>query len=268
MKYIFTFIFCLGLLSINSSFGQEESKKVVIIKKVTDDNGQTKTERQEASGKEADVLIKQLKEDGTLEGIDIDVEIEKAMKSEDAQKEVMEDITIEKTIEDGKEITTYKIVTEEDGKQKVMVWKGDGEMPAEMAEKLKNVEIKTKRIKDGKEMRIEIDAENYDDDTEIHETHTIEKKVIIKKKSSNKVTMGVMIEDDSRGVVVSDLVENSAAEKAGLKQGDTLLKINDTHVFNADMLLEALSAFDKGDKVKVTYLRDGKEKTTNVSFNE
>ncbi len=274
MKYIFTIIICLGFLSISSSFGQEETKKVVIVKKIVDDNGKTTTERKEASDKEADELIKKLKEDGSMEGIDIDREIEKAMKSGSSKKKTSEDITIEKSIENGKEITTYKIVTEENGEKKVMVWKGDGEMPAEMAEKLKNVEIKTNDINDGKEMRIRIETEGHDDeygeeyheDTEIHETHTIEKRIVVKHKNENKVTLGIKIEDDSEGVVVSEVISNSVAQKSGLKSGDTILKIEDTYVFNTKMLLKTLSQFATGDKIKVTYLRNGKEQKTDAEF--
>ncbi len=265
MKYIFTLFLCLGFFSMSNSFGQEKSKKVVIVKKMIDDNGKTTMERKEASGAEADALIKELKEDGSLEGIDIEVEVEQEIKSGSSKKETLEDITIEKSIENGKEMTTYKIVTEKDGEKKVMVWKGDGEMPAEMEEILENVEIKTSTINDGKEMKITIDAEG-DEDTEIHETHTIEKRIVVKRQNDNKVSLGIMIEDDAEGVVASDIVEDSAAKRAGLKSGDTILKINDTYVFNTNMLLKVLADFDKGDKVKVTYLRDGKEKTTDVRF--
>jgi len=265
MKYIFTLILCLGFLSISSSFGQEKSKKVVIVKKTVDNNGKTTTERKEASGTEADALIKELKEDGSLEGIDVEVEVEQSMKSGSSKKETLEDISIEKSIEDGKEKTTYKIVTEKDGEKKVMVWKGEGEMPAEMAELLENVDIETNTSKDGKEMSITIDAEG-DEETEIHETHTVEKRIVVKRQKENKVSLGIMIEDDSEGVVVSDIVPDSVAKKSGLRSGDTILKINDTYVFNTKMLLKVLADFEKGDKVKVTYLRDGKQMTTKAEF--
>jgi type II secretory pathway component PulC len=266
MKYILTLVFCLGFFSISNSFGQEEAKKVVIVKKTVDENGKTTTERQEASGKEADALIKKMKEDGNLEGIDIEIEMEKAMKSGSTKKETSENITIEKTIENGKEMTMYKIVTEENGEKKVMVWKGDGEMPAEMAEKLKNADIKSEKFNDGKEMRIIVEMDDQDDGTVKERVFTTEKEIVVKEASENKVRLGVMIEDDSEGVVISDIISNSVAEKSGLKNGDIILKINDTYVFNTDMLLKALSPFDSGDKVKVTYLREGKEKKTEAKF--
>ena len=255
---------------MHNSYGQEETKKVVIVKKIIDNNGNTTMEREEASGKEADALIKKMKEDGTLDGVDIDIdmEIEKAKKSGTSTKSKIEDISIEKSVENGKEMTTYKITTEENGEKNVMIWKSDdGEIPEEMEKILENVDIKTEKSNDGKEVRISIDATgNHDADTEIHKTHTIEKKVVIKHKSDNKVSLGVMIEDDSQGVVISDVVKDSAADKIGLKKGDTILKVDNQYVFNTNMLLESLSKFDKGDNMEIIYLRDGKENKTKVSF--
>ena len=266
MKYIFTLIICFGFISISSSFGQEETKKVVIVKKTIDASGQEIVQREEASGKEADALIKKMKEDGDLEGIDIEVEIEKSKKSGSSKKEKLEDVSIEKSIVNGKEVTSYKIVTEENGEKKVMVWKGDGEMPAEMAEKLKHLDIKTESfdINDEKTMRITIDTGEHDEDSDIHESH--EKRIYFSEENKNKVTLGIMIEDDSQGVVVSDIVADSVAKNIGLKSGDTIVKINDGYVFNTDMLLKALSKFDKGDSALVTYLRDGKENTVRAAF--
>ena len=266
MKYVFTLLICLGFIAISNTFGQEETKKVVVIKKTINENGQTTTEREEASGKDADALIKKLKEDGTLEGIDIEIEIEEAKKSGSTSKTLLQDVTIEKSMEDGKEMTTYKIETEEDGEKKVMIWKGDGDdIPEEMAKVLENIDVETEHINDGKEIRITIDTEE-DEDTETHKSHKVEKRYTIKKSSDNKVSLGVMIIDDSAGVVVSDIVDDSTAQKAGLKKGDTILKINDNYVFNTEMLLKALSQFEKGDKIKVIYIRNGKEKKAKAEF--
>ena len=266
MKYIFSLVLCLGILATTSTraYGQEENKTVIIIKKTIDENGKTTTKRQEATGKEADALIKKMKEDGTLEGIDVDIEIEKAKPSGSIKKEKKQSITVGKSIIDGKEWTTYKIVTEENGEKEVMEWSGEGEMPAEMAEKLKNVNIKTRHISKGKEIMIMVEDDEHDGSKK-PQVYTFENKKM-KKKHNNKVTLGIMIEDDSQGVIVSDIIKDSAAAKCGLKNGDIILKINEIHVFNTEMLLKALSLFDKGDKANVTYLRDGKEKKTNAKF--
>jgi hypothetical protein len=257
---------CLGFLFTTNTNAQEDTKKVVIIKKVEGADGKMTTERQEATGKDADALIKKMKEDGSLDGIDIEMEMDDSKKTKIIKKRVSKDISIDKTVKDGKEMTKYKIVTEDGGEKKVLVWDGDGEMPAEMKEILKDAEMETEHSDDGKMMKIIVEDEDEDHDYKSHDMHKEKNVIKLKKESPNKVALGIMIEDDSQGVVVSEIVENSVAQKSGIKSGDTVIKINDIHVFNTDMLLQTLSKFDKGDSAKVSVLRDGKEKKIKVQF--
>ncbi|MCP4521637.1 MAG: Do family serine endopeptidase [Cytophagales bacterium] len=64
------------------------------------------------------------------------------------------------------------------------------------------------------------------------------------------------------GVYVADVREGGAASDAGLKSDDVILKINNTKVNSSSELQEIVGRNRPGDKVKITYLRDGKEKTT------
>ena len=243
-----------------SSFSQEETKKVVIIKKMKDENGKVTTEKVEASGAEADRLIEEMKKDGTLEGIDIEMEIEKKIESNKSDTKIIskiksEDIKIEKTIVDGKEEITYTITTNDGGNKEVMVWSGEGEMPVEMAKMIKTHKMQENVIEDDQKNIFILD----NDSTEAHN------EVKIKIESPNKVTLGVMISDD-QGVTIDKVVGDSVAEKAGLKAGDVILQINKDYTFNIDMLMNTLSKFDKGDKCKVKYIRDGKEQTVDAKF--
>jgi Do/DeqQ family serine protease len=61
-----------------------------------------------------------------------------------------------------------------------------------------------------------------------------------------------------RGVYIASVNEGSAAEKAGLKQGDVITAINGNPVFSASELQEQVARYRPGDKIKVTYVRDGK----------
>ena len=259
MKYTLVLILAMLFASF-SSYSQEETKKVVIIKKMKDENGKVTTEKVKASGADADKLIEEMKKDGTLEGIDIEMEIERALEgsqkgTKTISKTTSEDIKIEKTIVNGKETTTYTVTTNDGGNKEVMVWAGDGEMPAEMAEKIKNHKMREIKTEDGQEMIFISDG----DVTEVH------KEVKIEVESPNKVTLGVIISDD-HGVTIDDVIGDSVAEKAGLKSGDVILQINNDYTFNIDMLMEALSKFDKGDDCNVRYIRDGKEKAVDVKF--
>ncbi|TNE81808.1 MAG: Do family serine endopeptidase [Bacteroidetes bacterium] len=66
---------------------------------------------------------------------------------------------------------------------------------------------------------------------------------------------------DIKGVYVADISEDGAAAKAGLKKGDVVVKVNEVEVNSSSSLQEQVSRYHPGDKISITYLRDGKEKT-------
>ncbi len=57
------------------------------------------------------------------------------------------------------------------------------------------------------------------------------------------------------GVFLSEVMENSAAEKAGLKRGDIITKINDTEITSRVQLSELISSIRSGIEVEVTFMR-------------
>lgn len=75
-------------------------------------------------------------------------------------------------------------------------------------------------------------------------------------------------EDVTEGIVVISVVSNTGAAKAGLKKGDIITKINGETVASNAYLKYALYKYSVGDKVKVTYIRDGKEKTVEVELSK
>ncbi len=84
--------------------------------------------------------------------------------------------------------------------------------------------------------------------------------------NNNKASLGVIIEDTDQGVIIEDFVENSGAKNAGLRRGDVILKVDKKYIFSDVGLVEALSPYDPGEKIKVKVLRDGKEKTKKVKL--
>lgn len=63
----------------------------------------------------------------------------------------------------------------------------------------------------------------------------------------------------TRGVYVAGLTEGGSAEKAGIREGDVIVKVGDVSVNSTPELQEQIGRFRPGDKVNVTVLRDGKE---------
>ncbi|RAU83826.1 Do family serine endopeptidase [Pontibacter arcticus] len=68
------------------------------------------------------------------------------------------------------------------------------------------------------------------------------------------------------GVYIAGVEEKSGAKEAGIEAGDVITAINGVAVSKSSQLLEQVARYRPGDKVKVAYLRDGKEKTTNVTL--
>jgi Do/DeqQ family serine protease len=60
---------------------------------------------------------------------------------------------------------------------------------------------------------------------------------------------------DLKGVYVAEIVDDGAAQKAGVKKGDVILKINDVEVNSSSRLQEEIGKSRPGDKVKVTLRR-------------
>ncbi|WP_312902506.1 trypsin-like peptidase domain-containing protein [Chryseobacterium taichungense] len=70
------------------------------------------------------------------------------------------------------------------------------------------------------------------------------------------------------GVYVTGFGDNSGAEDAGLKSGDIITKIDNTAVTDFADLSVAIGSKRPGDKVAVTYLRNGKENTATVTLRD
>ncbi len=73
---------------------------------------------------------------------------------------------------------------------------------------------------------------------------------------------------NSDGAAISDVTKGSAAEKAGLKEGDIITKINDKKIEGPGELSETVGSFKPKDEVTVYYKRDGKEKSAKAVLGE
>ncbi len=70
--------------------------------------------------------------------------------------------------------------------------------------------------------------------------------------------------DLTQGVYIEEVMEESAADKAGIEKGDVILKIDDKKVNTSPELQELIARKRPGDKVQVTLSRNGKEKDVKV----
>jgi serine protease Do len=68
------------------------------------------------------------------------------------------------------------------------------------------------------------------------------------------------------GLYINDVVSGSGAEAAGLKKGDILVKVDNTTIYSSPDLQERVGRLHPGDKVQLTYLRDGRTQTATVTL--
>lgn len=74
---------------------------------------------------------------------------------------------------------------------------------------------------------------------------------------------------NKKGVIVRGIEKSSAAEKAGLKELDIIVKINDLNIDSVANVRKYLFEKTKiGDSITITYYREGRENTTQLVLGE
>jgi serine protease Do len=70
----------------------------------------------------------------------------------------------------------------------------------------------------------------------------------------------------AKGAIVDQAMPGTPASEAGLKPGDVITKLNGKEVKDASDLTMRIGSFKPGDKVELTYLRNGDEKTAQITL--
>jgi len=78
--------------------------------------------------------------------------------------------------------------------------------------------------------------------------------------------LGVMTETDEAGAKIENVVKESAAEKAGLEVGDIINAIDNKKIDGHKSLAETIQSHQPNDLVKVSFLRNGKKKSTTCTL--
>lgn len=76
----------------------------------------------------------------------------------------------------------------------------------------------------------------------------------------------ISVEMNQNGAVVIQTQKDSPASDAGLKMGDIITKIEDYEVDSVSRLKYYLYKYKPGDKVKITFIREGKTKTETLTL--
>lgn len=97
-------------------------------------------------------------------------------------------------------------------------------------------------------------------------------ETIISGKKIRRPYLGISIYDsnsyfnNTSGVYVESVEKNGAADKAGIKSGDKIIKVNGVKIANTSYFRYQLYKYNIGDKIKITIERNGIEKTLTVTL--
>ena len=69
-----------------------------------------------------------------------------------------------------------------------------------------------------------------------------------------------------KGAIVAEAMPGTPAAEAGMKAGDVITKLNGQVVDDASDVTRHIGSFKPSDKVELTYMRDGVEKTAQITL--
>lgn len=90
----------------------------------------------------------------------------------------------------------------------------------------------------------------------------------VRRQGASLGTVPSYTEDPNQppGVLLSDVVPDGAAQKAGLKGGDRIIQIGTVDIRSVNDLMFVLQAAKPGTDVKITFVRDGKHQTVTATY--
>ncbi|MEU4619005.1 trypsin-like peptidase domain-containing protein [Actinoplanes sp. NPDC023801] len=94
-------------------------------------------------------------------------------------------------------------------------------------------------------------------------------EALMQGKKVSHPALGVSVTTaENGGAAVSAVVENSAAAKAQLQRGDVVTKVDGKAIEDSDDLVAAVQAGTVGQKMTLTFTRNGTEQTVTVTLQE
>jgi hypothetical protein len=260
-----TLFVCLGFIALTAQTSESKEdtrKRVIVIKKSIDKNGEKQIDKIIAEGTEADNLIKEFEVDGDMGDLvfdfdyDYDFEVKRDHKPDEDRntRVIINEENGHKVIEIIREGESPKLIELEEG----------AEISRELREQLENDGVfihdqhRVNILDDQKFIRVEKIGEGVEEIMEIQIDGEIHQKL-------NCAALGVYVNSgDQNGLRIRSLIEEGGAKKAGLLADDVLVSVGSQPVSNHKELLAVLADFEPGETVQVSYLRNGIEASADV----
>lgn len=204
-------------------------KKIIVTKKISDHNGEIRTEQVILEGEEAEKYMMENKNE--LDAIGGITHIKKEIEVSGDGSEIKEDkhILIE--------------VNGENGQEKAIEWHAKDEIPVDLKQHME-------------EGQTEIEAEEM-----VNE----EVRVVV-PYSDEESKLGIILEHHIGGVRIVNVVKGSAAEAAGLLIGDVIYEVEGKTIGSTLQLKGQLEALKEDSSINMVLLRGGEKKTIEVSL--
>ncbi len=89
----------------------------------------------------------------------------------------------------------------------------------------------------------------------------------VKKQVNQDSNLGIQISED-KGVLITRVVEDSPAAKAGAKRGDVIVKFDNQDILTADQVTQLVEDRAVGDKIRMEVKRNGQTVALNVEASQ
>ncbi|HWG98878.1 MAG TPA: trypsin-like peptidase domain-containing protein [Pilimelia sp.] len=92
---------------------------------------------------------------------------------------------------------------------------------------------------------------------------------LIKGEKVSHPYVGVQVADaEGGGALISRVEPGSPADRVGLQAGDVVIRLGGTEINDADDLVSAVQTGKVGDRLELTFMRNGERRTTTVTLGE
>jgi serine protease Do len=156
--------------------------------------------------------------------------------------------------------------TKEEGREIIIIKSGDKEKKLTIETKDGEVYINGKPSKEYKDDDVNVIRQKFKGDKNFLYAPGTGDFTFFDRDGGDKGFLGVTTEKADDGVKITDVSKGSAADKAGLKEGDIITKVGDKKITDTDDLSDVVSAHKSKDEVTISYKRDGKAADTKATL--
>jgi serine protease Do len=167
---------------------------------------------------------------------------------------------------------TYKLYAQKeklkDNREIIIIKNGDNQKKLTIETKDGNVFINGKPSSEYKGDDVTVIKQRFNSDSNFLYSPGANRRLLATRLHDNKAFLGVTTEKSDNGVKILKISKGSAAEKAGLKEGDIITKVGKNNINDPNELMEAVTAFKPKEAVTISYKRNGKSGDVKATLGE